>query len=70
MITIQISVTPEEQQDLIRIAAEHDAKPEELLAAFAADLTGSDRSGGSDERLLACDWLERQTYRWFDGQLT
>jgi hypothetical protein len=69
MITIQVRLTEDEKKDLIRIALQHDATPGELLAAFAADLAGSDRSGGSDERMLADDWLSRQAMRWIDGKL-
>jgi len=69
MLTVPISLTEEEHEALLRIAAEHDAGPGALLAAFAADLTGSYRSGGSDERMLAADWLLRQTCRWLDGEL-
>ena len=69
MATIQVCLTEEENNDLIRIAEDHDATPGELLAAFVADLTVSDRSGGSDERMLASDWLSRQTMRWIDGNL-
>ena len=69
MKRIQISLTAEEHNGLIRIAEDNETTPQELLAAFAADLTGSDRSGGSDERRLADDWLWRQTMRWIDGKL-
>lgn len=31
----------------------------DILSQFVADATGSDRSGGSDERDLARNWLER-----------
>lgn len=69
MKRICINLTDEEYENLARIAADHNATPGELLAGFAADLTYSDRRGGSDESMLANDWLSRQTYRWIDGKL-
>ena len=61
--------TEEEKEQLTRIAADRDAAPSELLAAFAADITGSVRSGGSDERMFAVQWLERQVCRWSGGKM-
>ena len=69
MKRVYVTITPEEHGRLERIAAEHKAKGE-LLAGFVADLTCSDRSGGSDERMYATDWFDRQTWRWSDGKLT
>ena len=59
MRRIYINITDEEKERLSKIAAEHDATPGELLAAFVADITYSDRSGGSDERMYAEQWLCR-----------
>ena len=69
MITFEVKLTEDESKALSIVASQRDATSGELLAAFAADLTYSDRSGGSDERMLAGDWLSRQSYRWIDGEL-
>jgi len=61
---IYVTLTDEEKEDLARLAAEHGTSPGELLADFVADLTYSNRRGGSDESMYARDWLGRQTYRW------
>ena len=70
MKRVYVNITAEEKVNLDMIAAEHNATPGELLAGFVADLTCSDRSGGSDERMFATDWLDRQTWRWSDGKLS
>ncbi len=64
MKRIYVLLTDEEKDDLARIAGDHGATPGKLLASFAADLTYSKRRGGSDESMLANDWLDRQTFRW------
>ena len=69
MKRIYVSITDEERKRLEDIAAGCDATPGELLAALVADVTGSARSGGSDERMLASQWLERQAFRWIDGKM-
>jgi len=66
---VYVNLTDEEKERLTEIAADHDATPCELLAAFVADLTHSNRTGGSDERMYANEWLDRQTYRWADGKM-
>ncbi|MHB8061766.1 MAG: hypothetical protein ACYDG2_03895 [Ruminiclostridium sp.] len=69
MERVYVDLTHEEKERLTLIAANYKTTPGELLAAFSADLTYSNRTGGSDERMYADQWLERQTYRWFDGKL-
>jgi len=69
MKRVYVNLTDEEKEDLERIAADHDATPGELLAAFVADLTYSNRTGGGDERMYASEWLDRQAYRWVDGKM-
>ena len=69
MKRVYVNVTAEEKERLEKIATEHNATPGELLAAFVADLTYSGRSGGSDEREYASDWLDRQVCRWADGKM-
>ena len=69
MKRIYINITEEEKERFDRIAACHDTKSGELLAAFVADITCSSRTGGSDERMLAEEWLCRQTCRWSGGKM-
>lgn len=69
MKRVYVNLTDEEKERLAEIAADHDATPGELLAAFVADLTCSNRTGGGDERMYASDWLDRQTYRWAGGKM-
>ena len=69
MKRVYVNLTDEEKEDLERIAADHDATSGELLAAFVADLTCSNRTGGGDERMYASEWLDRQAYRWVDGKM-
>ena len=70
MQRLLLAMTNDEADRLEDLAAEHSATPGELVAAFVADLTCSDRSGGSDEQMYASDWLEQQTCsRWEDGKL-
>ena len=64
MKRIYVSISDDEKNDLTRLAGTFGTTPAELLAAFIADLTGSNTSGGSDERMLASSWLNRQTYRF------
>lgn len=69
MEKIIVSLTVCEKRSLEEIAGNHNASPSELLAAFVADLVGSERAGGSDERMYASDWLCRQTDRWHNGKM-
>jgi hypothetical protein len=58
---ITVSLSAEEYRDLEKLAqyrAGIDA--ETLLRCFAGDLTHSDWTGGSDERLYAHQWLDRR----------
>lgn len=54
-----ITLTGEEAADMAAIAIEHGVSIEEILNSFIADLTGSRRTRGSDERILARDYLNR-----------
>ncbi len=76
MKTIKIELTEEEYECLkdhaeylsIWLAANFvsdenwKVTPRRIIEQFVSDLTCSDRSGGSDERDLASDWLYRS--RW------
>ena len=64
MKRITIQITEEEKERLTEIADNFGATPGQIVEAFISDLTSSARSGGSDERLRAEEWLYRQTYRW------
>ena len=56
---IGIDLTPIEYDFLRCLAFSYGTTVNGLLSQFVADLTSSNRSGGSDERQLACDWLFR-----------
>lgn len=59
---ININITKEEYEYLYITADSHGTTVNGLLSQFIADLTASDRSGGSDERCLASEWLSRSIY--------
>lgn len=61
---IGIDLTSDEYAKLREIASLYDTNVNGLLSQFIADLTVSDRSGGSDERYLASDWLSRSSYNF------
>jgi hypothetical protein len=63
MKRIKVDITYQEYQDLQRIAESAKTSVANLVGAFIQDLTYSDRSGGSDERELAREWLGRNVYR-------
>ena len=63
---ITITLTPEESADIQALAIEFDSTPAEILQTFASDVTGSLRSGGSDEREYARHWLQRHHGPRFD----
>lgn len=56
---IPVHLTPDEYAQLRAKAALIGVSVPDLLAQFAADLAGSMRSRGSDERDVAQGWLER-----------
>lgn len=56
----ELELSPEEMERLWQKAGRAGWRPEELLAYFIADMTGSVRSGGSDEEELAGIWFERR----------
>ena len=58
--SLSLNLTPSEIEMLQWLAQKADLNsPSKLLEAFAADLTGSWRNGGSDERWYAFDWFKR-----------
>lgn len=61
---ISIDLTSVEYQKLRNLSDFYDTNVNCLLSQFIADLTCSDRSGGSDERNLASDWLSRSLYNF------
>jgi len=58
---VTLNLTAEEYRQL-RDLAQYRAllEPGELLERFVGDLTHSLRTGGSDERMHANDWLDRR----------
>lgn len=64
MIAVTIEVTQQEYIDLLQKLKEVGITAEEVLQAFASDLAESERSGGSDKRMYAGKWFDRQQFRW------
>lgn len=56
---LTISLPGPELAQLEALAAEWNTTPQQIAEAFLADLTGSSRNGGSDERLFARQWFDR-----------
>ncbi len=52
-------LTVEEAEKLEEICEDHNATVKQLLTQFVCDLINSDRSGGSDERLMISEWFHR-----------
>ena len=61
---ISIDLSDEEYLLLKEKASDYDTNINGLLSQFIADLVCSDRSGGSDERMYASDWLSRSRYNF------
>lgn len=59
-----ICVMDEDMERLNEIAENLGTTPNRIIEQFIYDLTVSDYSGGSDERDLASDWLERSRYNF------
>lgn len=61
--SLSLSLTASEMEMLqwLTQKAELDS-PAELIEDFVADLTGSWRNGGSDERCFTFDWFKRRGY--------
>ena len=60
MKTLIIEIPDSEYCGLRQIAAKYGVTVRELLTGFVADATGSCRSGGSDERDRADEYVERR----------
>lgn len=58
----KLVLTDEEAERLAYAAGQHGITTIELLENFISDMTGSDRSGGSDERDCADNWYTRRYY--------
>ena len=65
MKKLTIELTAQELKRLENLGKECNMPAANIIAIFVADLTGSERSGGSDERLFADQWLERQDWWQF-----
>ncbi len=57
---ITLDIPTSEYCGLKQVAAKHGISIHELLAGFVADATGSPRSGGSDERDRADEYVARR----------
>lgn len=64
MKRLTIDINDEEYQALKLIAENEESTIAKLLGAFVQDLTFSNRSGGSDERLYARDYLRRAMLKY------
>lgn len=58
--TIEINLSDAEVTYISELAAKHDTTVGELIENFICDLTYSERSNGSDERMHANEWLDRR----------
>lgn len=58
----EISLTQLEAKKLCLLAESYGTDPSSLLSSFIADLTCSDRRNGSDECMVANEWLDRAMY--------
>lgn len=65
---VKLKLTDEEVESLCREAARRNTTVEELLEDFVANLTGSIRNRGSDERELAYQYVERCIYSFDDNE--
>lgn len=61
---IKVDITREEYEALFNRAKCNDTTVNMILSQFIADLTCSDRSGGSDERMYAEAWFSRSVYNF------
>lgn len=57
---VEVMLTDHESRRLTEIAVDRGTTPAGLLAAFVSDLTYGERTGGSDERFCADEWLGRR----------
>lgn len=57
---VEVMLTDHESRRLTEIAIDRGTTPADILASFASDLTYGERTGGSDERMYANDWLDRR----------
>ena len=55
----KLRFTSEEAAQIDDICKDHDITVEDLISQFLCDLIDNNRSGGSDERMLANDWFRR-----------
>ena len=65
---VKLKLTDEEVESICREAARRNTTVEELLEDFVANLTGSIRNRGSDEREYAYQYVERCIYSFDDSE--
>lgn len=58
--TIEINLSDAEVTYISELAAKYDTTVGEMIENFICDLTDSERSNGSDERMHAEEWLDRR----------
>ncbi|GEM_PF-2040592 len=63
-LALPLTITTEEHAGLHVVATRERISITGLLEAFIADVTGSARSGGSDERDYAAAWVQRRLFTW------
>lgn len=63
LYTFELKLLPEEADQLLKEAGRAGLFPEDLLADFISDFTGSTRAGGTDEEEQANHWFKRRGYR-------
>ena len=60
--SLSLEISESEYCGLRQISAKQGISVRELLTAFIADATGSPQIGGSDDRALADQWVERRCF--------
>ncbi len=60
----RIKISDQEWERLKDIAENRGTTPQRIIEQFIYDLTCSNRSGGSDERDFAYEWLDRSIYNF------
>ena len=58
--TIEVNLSDAEVTYISELAAKYDTTVGEIIENFICDLTDSERSNGSDERMHAKEWLDRR----------
>lgn len=62
-VNIELNLDDYTKEQLLKISAEREVTPTELIESFIADLTWNDKTNGSDERMHAEEWLNRVIWK-------